>query len=301
MKGVFTTRIDPTYDDLPETHYHFPHTYLNQVQSTVGDQIVYYEPGRTNSSGGRGGRKAYFACAEVSKVVPDTSKANHYYAKIESFLEFDHAVPFKIGAHTLERGLQKEDGSYNKGAFRRAVRNISDIEFQAILAAGFTNELLDFVPDTAADESDFESGLAEPPADFERPVIEVTQNRLFRERAFARKVKEAYNRRCSFTGLKIINGKGRPEVQAAHIKPVASHGPDSVRNGLALSSTIHWLFDRGLISLSDDFEFLVAKNKIPSEISQLLNRDGRALVPEAVIERPHPSFLRHHREVVFKA
>ncbi len=299
MKGVFTTRIDPSYDDLPETQYHFPHTYLNQVQSTVGDQIIYYEPGRTNSSGARGGRKAYFACAEVLEVVPDTSTANHYYAKIKHFLEFDRAVPFKIGTQTLERGLQKEDGSYNKGAFRRAVRNISDIEFQAIMAAGFANELFDFVPDTQADKSDPESGFAEPPADFERPIIEVTLNRLFRERAFARKVKEAYDRRCSFTGLKIINGKGRPEAQAAHIKPVASHGPDSVRNGLALSSTIHWLFDRGLISLSDDFEFLVAKNKVPSEISQLLNRDGRAIVPNAAIERPHPSFLRHHREVVF--
>jgi putative restriction endonuclease len=41
------------------------------------------------------------------------------------------------------------------------------------------------------------------------------------------------------TGLRIFNGSGRAEVQAAHIRPVADNGPDSVRNGLALSSTIH--------------------------------------------------------------
>ncbi|MGH6673150.1 MAG: HNH endonuclease [Xanthobacteraceae bacterium] len=43
------------------------------------------------------------------------------------------------------------------------------------------------------------------------------------------------------TGLQIINGGGRAEVQAAHIRPVAAGGFDSVRNGLALSGTIHWI------------------------------------------------------------
>ena len=32
MKGVFTTRVIPDYDDLPERQYHFPHTYLRQVE-----------------------------------------------------------------------------------------------------------------------------------------------------------------------------------------------------------------------------------------------------------------------------
>ncbi|MBI5096728.1 MAG: hypothetical protein HZB32_03640, partial [Nitrospirae bacterium] len=45
-------------------------------------------------------------------------------------------VPFRIGAHYFESGLKKADGSTNKGAFGRAVRNISDDEYQAIVAAG---------------------------------------------------------------------------------------------------------------------------------------------------------------------
>lgn len=28
-KAVLTTKIDPTYDDLPEQRYHFPRTYLS--------------------------------------------------------------------------------------------------------------------------------------------------------------------------------------------------------------------------------------------------------------------------------
>src|SRR3546814_9585906 len=91
-------------------------------------------------------------------------------------------------------------------------------------------------------------GLMEEPSTFDRPIVERVIARPFRDAAFARAVKSAYADTCAITGLKIINGGGRSEVQAAHIRPVVSQGPDSVRNGLALSGTIHWMFDRGLIS-----------------------------------------------------
>jgi len=41
---------------------------------------------------------------------------------------------------------------------------------------------------------------------------------------------------------------------------VASKGPDSVRNGIGSIRTVHWMFDRGLISIGDDYKILVAKN-----------------------------------------
>jgi putative restriction endonuclease len=82
--------------------------------------------------------------------------------------------------------------------------------------------------------------------------------------------------------------------------PVASKGPDSVRNGLALSGTIHWLFDRGLVSIDDDQKILLAKKNIPDPLLKLLNQDGRVLVPENPNLRPHPHYLRFHREKIFK-
>ena len=55
------------------------------------------------------------------------------------------------------------------------------------------------------------------------------------------------------TGLRLVNGGGRADVEAAHIWPVAEGGPDIVQNSIALSATCHWLFDRHLISLRDDY------------------------------------------------
>jgi len=300
MKGVFTTRIDPSYDDLPESRYHFPRTYLSQVRNTVGDLIVYYEPGRTGGTiNRRGGRLAYFAVAEVYDVVEDTLTDGHYYALVRNYLEFDNPVPFKAADKTYELGLQKSDGSHNKGAFRRAVRNMPDNEFETILAAGFRTDLPDFIPDQPLPVSSG-FGLSEDASEFVRPMVEMTQLRPFRDRAFSRQVREAYDRRCAFTGLRILNGLGRPEAQAAHIQPVSEDGPDSVRNGLALSSTFHWLFDRGLISLTDDFRILKARGALSGEVSRFINADGRALVPKEEVARPHPRYLKYHRENVFK-
>jgi predicted restriction endonuclease len=60
-------------------------------------------------------------------------------------------------------------------------------------------------------------------------------------------VLRAYDERCAITGFKFINGGGRAEVDAAHIRPVQHNGPDTINNGIALCGTAHWMFDRGLI------------------------------------------------------
>jgi putative restriction endonuclease len=102
------------------------------------------------------------------------------------------------------------------------------------------------------------------------------------------------------TGLRIINGGGRAEVQAAHIRPVSHQGPDSVCNGIALCGTVHWMFDRGLISLNDDYKILKAKSGIPEAMDRMLVPGEHLILPERPDMHPHPHFLRHHREQIFK-
>ena len=113
-------------------------------------------------------------------------------------------------------------------------------------------------------------------------------------------VRAAYSNRCAMTGLRLINGGGRPEVQAAHIQPVASKGPDSVRNGVALSATVHWMFDRGLISIGDDYRILVAQDHVPQDAIRLLNSNGLINLPEDATLHPNAQFLKFHRDEVFK-
>ncbi len=223
-----------------------------------------------------GGRQAYFAVAKVKGVRPDLRLADHFYADVTDYLEFDRAVPFREGAHYFESALQRDDGGTSKGAFGRAVRNVPDAEFDLILAAGFA-PLVDADALARRPDISLPSGFEDEPASFERPIVERLTRRPFRDAAFALAVKRAYGDTCALTGLKIVNGGGRTEAQAAHIRPVEHSGPDSVRNGMALSATAHWIFDRGLVSVDEDLTILTAKVAAPEAL-------GRLLLPE----RPHP-------------
>ncbi|MCY3807953.1 MAG: HNH endonuclease [Gemmatimonadetes bacterium] len=296
-KAVLTTKVDPSYDDLPEERYHFPRTYLKAARAALGDWIVYYEPRRSSAHlSSRGGRQSYFATARIVRVDADPSLADHYYAYVEHYLEFDHPVPFRDDGLFYESRLRKEDGSVNKGMFGRSVRFLPDAEYSMILAAGFE-------AGTGERERLGREGIRRDPGLMEladRPIIERVSRRPFRDRVFATGIKRAYDNTCAISGLRIINGGGRAEAQAAHIRPVRANGPDSLRNGVALSSTFHWMFDRGLISIDDDYSLLFRRNAVPRNVLSLVNPDGRLRVPEQEIYRPHRRFLEYHREHVFK-
>jgi putative restriction endonuclease len=260
--AVFTTSASSIYDDQPEVRYHFPSTYLRVVEDAVGDWVVYYEPRRTEGPSSSTGRSSYFAIARVTRVVPDENRPDHHYAYVSDYLEFDSPIPFRHGTHYVESALMKVDGTTNKGAFGRAVRPLKNSEFESILKQGFTRALS---PWERADR------VSEPVPDImERPMVEQVVSRKYRDEAFRRHVREAYRNTCAITGLRLTNGSGRPEVQAAHIRPVECDGPDTVRNGLALTATVHWMFDRGLISVDESYRVLISPKGIPAELSSLV-------------------------------
>lgn len=306
-KAIFTTKVEPKYDDLPEFYYHFPRTYIRQAEAALGDWVIYYEPRRSSAElSSSGGRQSYFATARLTRIEPDPGMPDHFYGYVDpaTYLDFDRAVPFKDGDHYYEEALQKEDGSTNKGAFGRAIRVLPDLEYELILKAGFAAILEERGPTLATPPGTIAKrlipDLAEEGEEFERPMVERLVARPFRDRAFATSVVAAYGKTCAITGLQIINGGGRAEVQAAHIRAVEHGGSDSVRNGVALSGTVHWMFDRGLISIDDDYSVLVADEKLPDAAKQLFRPNRKLLLPEREDIRPHRTYLKFHRDNVFK-
>lgn len=229
--------------------------------------------------------------------------AGHHYAYMTDYIEFDHVVAFRESTKYFESLLQRPDGKTNKGAFGRAVRNIPTHEFNAIVQAGFTTQLTpwEIVDADSTSQADSLHVYEDAPEYVIRPLVEQLVTRKFRDNAFRRHVRHAYQNRCAVTGLRLINGGGRPEVQAAHIRPVEHHGPDTVRNGIALTGTAHWLFDRGLLSFDDDYKILLSPHGIPDELDRLVKNGATLLLPENPAKRPHPIYLRWHRENCFKA
>lgn len=299
-KGIFLHRADSIYDDRPELQYQFPKQYLGRAAQFVGDWIIYYEPRRGPTARG------YFAIARVAQIVPDPSADGMYLAIIEpgSYLPFERNVPFSGLDGPIERGVLNELGNIS-GRAQAAVRPVSVEDFNRIIEWGLPDEapLLPRTGDKAGTVANWVGDEQTPfQPDAERERIAFFSSRIVRDRVFRRIVLEAYDCRCAITGLKLINGGGRAEVEAAHIKPVDANGPDIVTNGLALSGTAHWMFDRGLIALTDKLEVLVSRQVNDADsVWGLVNPTRQALVPANPGQRPHPSYLAWHREVCFKS
>lgn len=290
--GVFMHKDGSIYDDIPEVHYQFPKSYLSRAKKMVGDWVVYREPVKLPQS------KGFFAVAKVERIIPDPVEPDRYRALIEegSYLPFEPTVPHMVDGQPVERDLANAQA---------AVRPLSNADFRRIISLGLPED--DTLPrigevETRATESEWRvQDNPQLPFEIERPIVQTLLNRPFRDRAFRRAVLHAYDGRCAVTGWKLVNGGGRLEAEAAHIRPVEHGGPDSVRNGLALSGTAHWMFDRGLIGLTDSLDIMVSRQvNDPSSVEAIINSTRKAIVPARESERPHPQFLAWHREHCFK-
>lgn len=291
-------RPDSIYDDSPAEQYQFPKQYFDRAKGSAGDWIVYLEPAKLRDTRG------YFAIARVRGIIADPKAPDMFLALIEprSYLDFASPVPFNDRDGPIERGLLNDSGRLS-GRAQAAVRPVSPADFLRIVEAGLKqNESVLPRIDAGEPAPNFADDQTPYAIEAERQRIQQLTSRVVRDRVFRRIVLRAYDQRCAITGLKIINGGGRAEVDAAHIRPVQHDGPDVLHNGIALSGTAHWMFDRGLISLSDDLDILVSRqvNDIGS-VHAFINKSGRATPPLRRADRPHPHFLRWHRENCFKS
>jgi putative restriction endonuclease len=295
--GIFIHRSDSIYEDSPAERYQFPRQYLGRLEACVGDWVVYYEPRKVANTRG------YFAVAKIKGIIPDPAMTGMYLALIEpgSYLDFPNPVPFNDAIGPIERGVLNQEGRIS-GRAQSAVRPLSPDDFKRIVELGLKEDA-PLLPRLG--ESPSSSGFDEEQAPFrfdeQRERVSFAVSRIMRDRVFRRIVLRAYDQRCAITGLKLINGGGRAEVTAAHIRPVEASGPDIVNNGIALSGTAHWMFDRGLISLSDDLQILVSRQVNDQDtVRAFINASGYAFPPLRNSERPHPHFLHWHRKHCFK-
>jgi putative restriction endonuclease len=121
-----------------------------------------------------------------------------------------------------------------------------------------------------------------------------------RDAKFSGRVLPAYDFTCALTRHRMLAINGFCPHDAAHIHQFKRGGSCHPTNGITLSKTAHWLFDRGYWSLDDDCCVLVAAQKFDEsgEAAVLLKpRTGaRILLPPNPLFHPDRTCLRWHRE-----
>lgn len=114
---------------------------------------------------------------------------------------------------------------------------------------------------------------------------------------FRVQVLDAYGRACAVTGEHSL-----PVLEAAHIKPYADGGEHDVRNGLALRTDLHRLFDRGYVTVDEDDRFVVGqrlREEFANGRSYYSLHGSTVQFPEAAAARPERAVLDWHRQSVF--
>ena len=111
--------------------------------------------------------------------------------------------------------------------------------------------------------------LEEEPEEYKKRIlnlkIELDENAyeeeiFVRSGAFKRQIPKIYGNSCAISGLRIDSTINISMVDACHIVPFCDSYNDTITNGISLCPNLHRAFDRGLISISNDYTVLVNKN-----------------------------------------
>lgn len=120
---------------------------------------------------------------------------------------------------------------------------------------------------------------------------------------FQKQIPSIYEYTCCISGYTIKTQHNISMIDACHIVPFSESYNDTITNGLALCPNIHRAFDRGLITIDEDFKVLISKEfeeelGNPFSIKDFDNK--KILLPNNKLFIPNKANLLWHNENVFK-
>lgn len=310
---VLESAVGSQYEDAPDS-YEFPTRYRRFFEEVGGPEPIYaviYEP---RGSSGKGS-SAYVGLAEIASSPVATGRRNRageelwrvtYRRQVELF---EVPVPREVDETPVETWLgdRTRGRARNVATFGRAVRSLTEADFERILRLGSATSLKG-ASSYPVPGDHYEAWTAS--RERVARIVSVFERRA----AFRREVLSAYRNQCAVTGLglgPIPQAKSLGLLDAAHIRPVSSSGVDAVWNGVVLTPTLHRLFDQGLFTLRYDegrLEVLTSPRldrrmvEVPERRADLALRDGTPLMlPDRQEHWPKESQVDYHRRNVFMA
>lgn len=130
---------------------------------------------------------------------------------------------------------------------------------------------------------------------------EFEEERFIRGSIFKREVPKIYQNQCCISGMRIESTTNAQMIDACHIVPFSISNDDTVSNGISLSPNLHRAYDRGLITINEDYIVrispVIKENETPFSISQFAGR--RIILPENKKDYPSPENLMWHKKEIF--
>ena len=150
--------------------------------------------------------------------------------------------------------------------------------------------------------NEVESMAAEPFIPFQKDKKKrkvVTRYAQVREAGFSTAVRKNYDQSCAVCRSRLVTPGGQTLVEGAHIIPWSESNNDDPRNGLSLCRSHHWMFDKMMLTIRDDYTirlsyWLERNDNSVEETVDLKNR--QILLPENDRYFPSTEALLYHND-----
>lgn len=125
---------------------------------------------------------------------------------------------------------------------------------------------------------------------------------FIRDAFFRKAVVHTYNYKCALCRMKVTMSIKQNIVDGAHIKPFAKFYDNRIDNGISFCKNHHWAFDKGLFTITDDYEILVSRNFEEESPNSKPIRDfnsNKIWLPREKESFPRIEALQWHHQNVF--
>ncbi|MBB2951603.1 HNH endonuclease [Sphingobacterium sp. JUb56] len=222
-----------------------------------------------------------------------TSNAIPMQAHIKSVSTLACIVAYASLSHELYVLLQSVEK-------RQLIRN-------AILAHYFPNQFQSYYDHKQIGDGYYHNlqalVLNDPEVKYKHIVIHTEEDVFVRSHLFKRYIPQLYQDTCAMTGMQLRSTYNHNFIDACHIVPFSISHDDNVTNGLALCPNLHRAFDRGLVSVDQDYRILVSRHirelgEHPYSLKKL--EGNKIIIPKSEQYHPSQENLAWHRREVFK-
>ncbi len=148
-------------------------------------------------------------------------------------------------------------------------------------------------------KAEYQSHLRDLRAQLEEDEFE--EELFIRGGLFKRTIPKIYNNSCCISGMRIESSQNAQMIDACHIIPFSISNDDTIPNGISLSPNLHRAFDRGLITINQDYIVRLSptinENNSVFSLSQF---EGKQIIlPEKTSWYPSPESLKWHNNEIF--
>lgn len=145
--------------------------------------------------------------------------------------------------------------------------------------------------------------LNDPQPIYQKLIKKADEEEIFiRSGVFKKVIPNIYNHTCSVSGMQISANFDVQMIDACHIVPFSISHDDTISNGISLSPTIHRAFDRGLITIDNEYRLVISNTFTESTTNSFIKSyEGKCiLLPKQKSHFPLVQNLEWHRINVFR-